>query len=96
MKVCYSEDGVCVWKSRFNWPVLCFREAARFWLYLLLLWLVHVLPFCDYFWDEGGGKRMERLILRQLLLKLLFKYFELVAAVNQGAVGDCISGIADP
>ena len=39
---------------------------------------------------------MERLILKQLLLKLLFKYFELVVAVNQGAVGDCISGIADP
>lgn len=20
------------------------------------LWLVHVLPFCDYFWDEGEGR----------------------------------------
>lgn len=38
---------------------------------------------------------MERLILKQLLSKLFFKYFELVVAVNQGAVGDFISVIAD-
>lgn len=39
-------------KSYFNWPALCVREAARFWLYLLLLRLVHVLMFCDF-----GGER---------------------------------------
>lgn len=54
MKVCYSEDDVRVGgkKSYFNWPALCVREAARFWLYLLLLRLVHVLMFCDF-----GGER---------------------------------------
>lgn len=39
---------------------------------------------------------MERLILNQLLLKLQFKQFELVVAVKQGAIGDCVSGTADP
>lgn len=50
--------GCCVWgeKSCFNWPALCFREGARFWLYLLLLCVVHVVPFCDYFWGEGKEK----------------------------------------
>lgn len=53
-----------------------------------------VLPFCDYF-GMKGAKGLERLIVKQLLLKLLFKYFELVIAVNEGAVSDCISRIAD-
>lgn len=42
-------------KRYFNWPALCVREAARFWLYLLLLRLVHVLMFCDF-----GGEREGR------------------------------------